>query len=89
MQRSSREAKSSPSIKYTIRSMSAFETKADIRPRNSDVRFVPNADILHCGTERRYLITSSARGSPVLAQCCPDIAICHAKLMAIFGMAPE
>jgi hypothetical protein len=32
MQRSSREAKSSPSIKYTIRSMSAFETKADIRP---------------------------------------------------------
>jgi len=60
--------------------MSAFETKADIRPRNSDVRFVPNADILHCGTERRYLITSSARGSPVLAQCCPDIAICHAEL---------
>jgi len=31
MQRSSREAKSSPSIKYTIRSMSAFETKADSR----------------------------------------------------------
>jgi hypothetical protein len=25
-----------------------------------DVRFVPKADILHCGKERRYSITSSA-----------------------------
>ena len=57
-----------------------FTSKADIGTQPRDVRFVPKADILHCGKERRCSITSSARSSPVLAQCCPDISICHAKL---------
>jgi hypothetical protein len=63
-----------------VRLMSALPPKADIGTQPRNVRFVPKADILHCGKERRYSITSSARSSPVLAQCCPDIAICHAKL---------
>jgi len=63
-----------------VRAMSALPPKADMVQRSSDVRYVPKADILHCGKERRYSITSSTRSSPVLAQCCPDIAICHAKL---------
>ena len=36
-----------------VQSMSALPPKADIRPGNHDVRFVPKADILHCGKERR------------------------------------
>jgi hypothetical protein len=45
--------------------MSALRPKADIVGRNGDVRFVPKADILRCGKERRYSITSSARASAV------------------------
>jgi hypothetical protein len=41
--------------------MSALPPKADIRERVLDVRFGPKADILRCGKERRYSITSSAR----------------------------
>jgi hypothetical protein len=41
--------------------MSALPPKADILESRLDVRFVPKADILHCGKERRYSITSSAR----------------------------
>src|SRR5262249_17063113 len=40
--------------------MSALPPKADNDGRMLDVRFVPKADILHCGKERRYSITSSA-----------------------------
>jgi hypothetical protein len=43
--------------------MSALPPKADIRQRDWDVCFVPKADILRCGKERRYSITSSARAS--------------------------
>src|SRR5215469_1076024 len=41
--------------------MSALPPKADIGTQRRDVRYVPEADILHCGKERRYSITSSAR----------------------------
>jgi hypothetical protein len=39
-----------------VRVMSALPPKADIRQRSCDVRFVPKADILHCGKERRHSI---------------------------------
>jgi hypothetical protein len=42
-------------------SMSALPPKADIVQQDRDVRFVPKADILHCGGGWRYSITSSAR----------------------------
>src|SRR5262245_20607886 len=47
------------------KAMSALPTKADVGQRNCDVRFVPKADILRCGKECRYSITSSARASRV------------------------
>jgi hypothetical protein len=40
--------------------MSALPPKADINYIFCDVRFVPKADILRCGKERPYSITSSA-----------------------------
>jgi hypothetical protein len=40
--------------------MSALPPKADIADAMRNVRFVPKADILRCGKERRYSITSSA-----------------------------
>ena len=40
--------------------MSALTPKADIVKRRWDVRFVPKADILRCGRDWRYSITSSA-----------------------------
>jgi hypothetical protein len=40
---------------------SALPPKADIAKRDSDVRFVPKADIPRCSEDRRYSITSSAR----------------------------
>ena len=40
--------------------MSALPPKADIRYRDRRFRFVPKADILRCGKECRYSITSSA-----------------------------
>jgi hypothetical protein len=43
-----------------VRPMSALPPKADIDQHGCDVRFVPKADILHYGKERRYSITSSA-----------------------------
>jgi len=43
--------------------MSALPPKADIAERDRHVRFVPKADILHCGRDRRYSITSSVRAS--------------------------
>jgi len=43
--------------------MSALPPKADIAEHRREVRFVPKADILHCGKKRRYSITSSARPS--------------------------
>ena len=43
--------------------MSALPPKADIGTQSWNVRFVPKADILRCGKERRYSITSSARDS--------------------------
>jgi hypothetical protein len=41
--------------------MSASPPKADVVGRNDDVRFVPKADILRCGKERRYSIASTGR----------------------------
>jgi hypothetical protein len=35
------------------------DPKADIDQHRCDVCFVPKADILRCGKERRYSITSS------------------------------
>src|SRR5215469_16809109 len=40
--------------------MSALPPKADIAERDRHVRFVPKADILRCGRDWRYSITSSA-----------------------------
>jgi hypothetical protein len=40
--------------------MSALPPKADIVHDGGNVRFVPKADILRCGEEHRYSITSSA-----------------------------
>src|SRR5262249_54177916 len=39
--------------------MSALPPKADIGTQSRNVRFVPKADILQCGKERRYSISSS------------------------------
>jgi hypothetical protein len=46
--------------------------KADIPQHRLDVRFVPKADILRCGKERRYSITSSARASNVGGMVMPS-----------------
>ena len=46
-----------------VRSMSALPPKADIGTQPRDVRYVPKADILRCGKERRYSATSSASAS--------------------------
>src|SRR5262249_20230083 len=46
-----------------VEAMSALPPKADIGTPSWNVRFVPKADILHCGKERRYSITSSALAS--------------------------
>jgi hypothetical protein len=46
-----------------VREMSALPPEADIGTQPRDVRFVPKADILHCGRDWRYSITSSARPS--------------------------
>ena len=43
--------------------MSALPPKADIRDSDLHIRFVPIADILQRGKERRYSITLSARSS--------------------------
>src|SRR6516164_2928693 len=48
-----------------IQSMSALPPKADIGTHSRNVRFVPKADILHCGKERPYSITSSARARSI------------------------
>jgi hypothetical protein len=40
--------------------MSALPPKADIGTQSWHVRFVPKADILRCGKERRYSITCEA-----------------------------
>ena len=47
--------------------MSAIPPKADIDRACWDVRFVPKADILRCGIERRYSITSSTTAQAKLA----------------------
>jgi hypothetical protein len=44
--------------------MSALPPKADIGTQYCDVRFVPKADILHCGGDC-YSITSSATASGI------------------------
>jgi hypothetical protein len=43
--------------------MSALPPKADIAERDRNVRFVPKANILQCGRNWHYSITSSARSS--------------------------
>jgi hypothetical protein len=45
--------------------MSALPPKADITAAQTNVRFVPKADILRCSKKCRYSITSSARASSV------------------------
>jgi hypothetical protein len=56
---------------YTVEGLvcaiSALPPKADIAGRQLDVRFVPKADILRRGKERRYSITSSARAEHLTA----------------------
>ena len=39
--------------------MSALPPKAEIGTQPRNVRFVPKADIMRCGKERRYSITTS------------------------------
>jgi hypothetical protein len=41
-----------------VRAMSAIHPKADMEEYSSNVRFVPKADILRCGRDRRYSIIS-------------------------------
>ena len=48
-----------------VRLMSALPPKADIDGNDGNVRFVPKADILRCGKQDAYSITSSARASNV------------------------
>src|SRR6516165_8660127 len=55
-----------------VRLMSALPPKADIHRRERHVRFVPKADILHCGKKRRYSITSSARESSAAGTSSPS-----------------
>jgi hypothetical protein len=52
--------------------MSALPPKADIRCRDRYVRFVPKADILRCGKERRYSMTLSARANSVAETMMPN-----------------
>jgi hypothetical protein len=40
-----------------VHAMSALPPKADIGTQSRHVRFLPKADILRCGKERRYSIT--------------------------------
>src|SRR5262250_3194513 len=47
------------------RAMSRLPPKADIVDHDWDVRFVPKADILRCGRDLRYSVTSSAMASSV------------------------
>ena len=42
-----------------VRAMSALPPIADIETQPWNVRFVPKADIVRCGKERRYSIASS------------------------------
>jgi hypothetical protein len=70
--------------KQTSRSenaMSALPPKADIDWRLLNVRFVPKADILRCGKERRYSITSSAIESNVGGTVMPS-ALAVLRLIA-------
>jgi hypothetical protein len=53
--------------------MSALPPKADIETQSRDVRFVPKADILRCGKERRYSITSTARPDSGKGTVMPNI----------------
>src|SRR5262249_28388625 len=46
-----------------VRALSALSPKADISRHRWHVRLVPKADILQCGRNWHYLITSSARDS--------------------------
>ena len=66
--------------------MSALPPKADIGTHSWDVRFVPKADILRCGKERRYSITSSARASSDCGTVSPS-ALAVLRLMASSNFA--
>ena len=62
--------------KQTLRhfqSMSALPPKADIGTQPRNVCFVPKADILRCGKERRYSIISSAVASSVCGNVRPNV----------------
>jgi hypothetical protein len=54
------------------RGMSALPPKADIAECDGHVRFVPKADILRCGRDWRYSITSSARETRVAGTFSPS-----------------
>ena len=57
-----------------LRPMSALPPpKADIGTRSRNVRFVPYADMLRCGRDWRYSITSSARASRVGGTSRPSV----------------
>src|SRR5215471_16109599 len=53
--------------------MSALAPKADIGTQPCNVCFVPKADILRCGRERRYSIISSAVASSVCGNVRPNV----------------
>jgi hypothetical protein len=63
-----------------VRPMSALPPIADIAERDLDVRFVPKADVLRCGEERRYSITSSAVASSLSGTAKPS-ALAVLRLM--------
>jgi len=44
-----------------VRAMSALPPKADVTAAQTNVRFVPKADILRCSEERRCSIASLAQ----------------------------
>src|SRR6516162_1616519 len=54
-------------------------SKADIGAPASNVRFVPKADILRCGKERRYSMTSSASN-------CIDVGTSRPRVFAVLRL---
>src|SRR6516225_9481361 len=65
--------------------MSALPPKADIGIRSRNVRFVPKADILRCGKERRYSITSSAPKSSDCGTVSPSAFAVLRLMTSSFG----
>jgi len=67
---------------HRILEMSALPPGADIEIQSRDVRFVPIADILPCGEQAPYSITSSAR-SKIEAGTTRPSAFAAARLIVV------